>query len=91
MTRPFAEHAGGPFVGSPIHAPVDPTDARNGDPAFAGRRTDDALARLVHRRRDRMDSSFGYCQAVELGDSSVRAVYIHTGGHATNDARTEAL
>jgi hypothetical protein len=28
---------------------------------------------------------------VELSDGSVWAVYIHTGGHSTKDARTEAL
>lgn len=32
-----------------------------------------------------------YGQAVELSDGSIWAVYIHTGGHATEDARTEAL
>ena len=36
-------------------------------------------------------SVYGYCQAVELSDGSVWAVYIHTGGHSTKDARTEAL
>ena len=36
-------------------------------------------------------SVYGYCQAVELSDGSVWAVYIHTGGHSTEDARTEAL
>lgn len=36
-------------------------------------------------------SSYGYGQAVELADGSVWAAYIHTGGHAAEDARTEAL
>ncbi len=36
-------------------------------------------------------SVYGYGQAVELSDGSVWAVYIHTGGHSTKDARTEAL
>jgi len=34
---------------------------------------------------------YGYGQAVELSDGSIWAVYIHTGGHATEDAKTEAL
>ena len=36
-------------------------------------------------------SVYGYGQAVELSDGSIWAVYIHTGGHATEDAKTEAL
>ena len=36
-------------------------------------------------------SVYGYGQAVELDDGSVWAVYIHTGGHRTEDARTEAI
>ena len=36
-------------------------------------------------------SVYGYGQAVELADGSVWAAYIHTGGHRTEDARTEAL
>jgi len=36
-------------------------------------------------------SVYGYAQAVELADGTVWAVYIHTGGHSTRDARTEAL
>ena len=36
-------------------------------------------------------SVYGYGQAVELADGSVWAVYIHTGGHRTEDARTERL
>jgi hypothetical protein len=36
-------------------------------------------------------SVYGYGQAVELEDGSIWAAYIHTGGHKTNDARTEAL
>ena len=32
-----------------------------------------------------------YGQAVELSDGSIWAAYIHTGGHATKDAKTEAL
>ena len=36
-------------------------------------------------------SVYGYGQAVELSDGSVWAAYIHTGGHQTKDARTEAI
>lgn len=36
-------------------------------------------------------SVYGYAQAVELADGTVWAAYIHTGGHSTKDARTEAL
>ena len=36
-------------------------------------------------------SVYGYGQAVELSDGSVWAAYIHTGGHSTEAARTEAL
>jgi sialidase-1 len=36
-------------------------------------------------------SVYGYGQAVELNDGSVWVVYIHTGGHSTKDARSEAL
>jgi BNR repeat-like domain len=36
-------------------------------------------------------SVYGYGQAVELSDGSIWAVYIHTGGHATEDAKTEAI
>jgi photosystem II stability/assembly factor-like uncharacterized protein len=36
-------------------------------------------------------SVYGYGQAVELADGSVWVVYIHTGGHSSQDARTEAL
>lgn len=36
-------------------------------------------------------SVYGYGQAVELADGSVWVAYIHTGGHRTEDARTEAL
>lgn len=36
-------------------------------------------------------SVYGYGQAVELEDGSVWAAYIHTGGHSSQDARTEAL
>ena len=36
-------------------------------------------------------SVYGYGQAVELSDGSIWAAYIHTGGHATKDAKTEAL
>jgi BNR repeat-like domain/BNR/Asp-box repeat len=36
-------------------------------------------------------SVYGYGQAVELADGSVWAAYIHTGGHRTKDAKTEAL
>jgi hypothetical protein len=36
-------------------------------------------------------SVYGYGQAVELADGTVWAAYIHTGGHSTKDARTEAL
>jgi hypothetical protein len=34
---------------------------------------------------------YGYGRGIELPDGSVLAVYIHTGGHALQDARTEAL
>jgi hypothetical protein len=34
---------------------------------------------------------YGYGNGVELSDGSVLAVYIHSGGHSTQDARTEAL
>jgi hypothetical protein len=34
---------------------------------------------------------YGYAQAVELADGSVWAAYIHTGGHSTQDAMSEAL
>lgn len=34
---------------------------------------------------------YGYGRGIELPDGSVLAVYIHTGGHATRDAQTEAL
>ena len=33
-------------------------------------------------------SVYGYGQAVELPDGSIWAVYIHTGGHATEDAKS---
>ena len=36
-------------------------------------------------------SVYGYGDGVELPDGSVFAVYIHTGGHSSEDARTEAL
>jgi photosystem II stability/assembly factor-like uncharacterized protein len=36
-------------------------------------------------------SVYGYSQAVELADGTVWAAYIHTGGHSTKDARSEAL
>src|SRR6185436_20348171 len=36
-------------------------------------------------------SVYGYGQAVELADGSVWAAYIHTGGHSTKDAQTEAI
>ena len=36
-------------------------------------------------------SVYGYGKAVELPDGSVWAAYIHTGGHTTGDAKTEAL
>jgi photosystem II stability/assembly factor-like uncharacterized protein len=36
-------------------------------------------------------SVYGYAQAVELADGSVWAVYIHSGGRSTKDARTEAI
>ena len=36
-------------------------------------------------------SVYGYAQAVELADGTVWAAYIHTGGHSTKDAKTEAL
>lgn len=36
-------------------------------------------------------SVYGYGRGVELSDGSVLAVYIHTGGHRTKDAQTEAL
>ena len=36
-------------------------------------------------------SVYGYGQAVELKDGTVWAAYIHTGGHLTEDAKTEAL
>jgi hypothetical protein len=36
-------------------------------------------------------SVYGYGRGIELPDGSILAVYIHTGGHATKDARTEAL
>jgi len=36
-------------------------------------------------------SVYGYGQAVELSDGSVWAAYIHTGGHSTEDAKTETL
>ena len=36
-------------------------------------------------------SVYGYGRGIELPDGSVLAVYIHTGGHTTSDARTEAL
>jgi photosystem II stability/assembly factor-like uncharacterized protein len=34
---------------------------------------------------------YGYGRGIELPDGSVLAVYLHTGGHATRDAQTEAL
>jgi hypothetical protein len=34
---------------------------------------------------------YGYGRGIELPDGSVFAVYIHTGGHTTHDAKTEAL
>lgn len=36
-------------------------------------------------------SVYGYGQAVELPDGSIWSAYIHTGGHKTEDAETEAL
>lgn len=36
-------------------------------------------------------SVYGYGKGIELPDGSVFAVYIHTGGHTTQDARTEAI
>jgi photosystem II stability/assembly factor-like uncharacterized protein len=36
-------------------------------------------------------SVYGYGRGIELPDGSVFAVYIHTGGHRTKDAQTEAL
>jgi pimeloyl-ACP methyl ester carboxylesterase len=36
-------------------------------------------------------SVYGYGRGIELPDGSVLAVYIHTGGHTTKDAKTEAL
>jgi photosystem II stability/assembly factor-like uncharacterized protein len=36
-------------------------------------------------------SVYGYGQAVEMPDGSIWAAYLHTGGHTTNDAKTEAL
>jgi len=36
-------------------------------------------------------SVYGYGRGIELPDGSVLAVYIHTGGHTTKDAQTEAL
>ncbi len=36
-------------------------------------------------------SVYGYGRGIKLPDGSVLAVYIHTGGHATKDAKTEAL
>ena len=36
-------------------------------------------------------SVYGYGRGIVLPDGSVWAVYIHTGGHATQDARTEAI
>jgi sialidase-1 len=34
---------------------------------------------------------YGYGRGIELPDGSILAVYIHTGGHSTKDAQTEAL
>jgi hypothetical protein len=36
-------------------------------------------------------SVYGYGRGIELPDGSVFAAYIHTGGHRTEDARTEAI
>ncbi len=36
-------------------------------------------------------SVYGYGRGIELPDGSVLAVYLHTGGHRTHDAQTEAL
>jgi hypothetical protein len=36
-------------------------------------------------------SVYGYGRGMELPDGSVFAAYIHTGGHRTEDARTEAI
>jgi hypothetical protein len=39
-----------------------------------------------------VDSSvYGYGRGIELPDGSILAVYLHTGGHSTKDAQTEAL
>jgi hypothetical protein len=34
---------------------------------------------------------YGYCHAMLLEDGSAYIVYLHTGGHASHDARTEAI
>ena len=34
---------------------------------------------------------YGYCHPTLLEDGTVYVVYLHTGGHTTHDARTEAL
>jgi photosystem II stability/assembly factor-like uncharacterized protein len=36
-------------------------------------------------------SVYGYGQAVELSDGSIWTAYIHSGGHATKDAKTQAI
>jgi photosystem II stability/assembly factor-like uncharacterized protein len=36
-------------------------------------------------------SVYGYSKGIELPDGSIFAVYIHTGGHRTKDAQTEAI
>jgi len=36
-------------------------------------------------------SVYGYGQAVELADGTVWVAYIHSGGHSTKDAETEAI
>ena len=39
-----------------------------------------------------MDASvYGYGKGIVLPDGSVYAVYIHTGGHRTKDARENAI
>ncbi len=38
-----------------------------------------------------LDNSYGYGKAMELEDGSVFVTYIKTGGHSTEDARTNAV
>ncbi len=38
-----------------------------------------------------MDSSYGYGKAMELDDGSLFVVYLATGGHSAENARTNAI